>query len=97
MIAVLFDTRADTFARIADLSAEPPNEPRTVKAVIVRDGELTVCGWLRQASNRRWLWMEYPPGMAADIADDMVDGAPADFFTPAEIRAIGAAAWRARS
>lgn len=97
MIAVLFDPRADTFARIADLSAEPPDEPRTVKAILVRDGELTVCGWLRQASNRRWLWMEFPPGMAADIADELLDGAPAGFFTTDEIRAIEAAIGRARS
>lgn len=93
---ILFDSRAETVTRAADANQEAPDNP-DAKAVRIDENELQVCGWMRQSSTGRLWWLSYPPGMAAEIAEALLDCAPPGFFTADEIRAIETAIDGARS
>ena len=95
-IILLFDSRAETVSRVGDANQEAPDNP-DVKAIRIDENGLLVCGWMRQSSTGRLWWLSYPPGMAAEIAETLLDCAKPGFFTADEIRAIEAAIKGARS
>lgn len=95
VIQILFDSKAETVRRATDDQEAPDN--LYVKGIRVDEAGLRACGWMKQSSTGRLWWMAYPPGAAADLAEEMLDCAKPDFFTADEIRAIEAAIEGARS